>query len=478
MGNRLIIGAGGCGFLRINHLLNSIGIPTKYKGGRVKFQNSFETWNPTTGLVWNAEKLSESDRIFRANHYLGTLQSNIDIAHYPLKYIKELISIDSKIKILCIKPRNRNHSVRALFYHWAYRSPVATKRNEYRARYVLDQFPDYSHLSYLEAAGAYWDEYYTIAEQLNELYPNNFIILDSIALFIPSTDNGKSRKILANFFENQNIVNAPIYESNQEALLTTALHGGLGNNLFQMAESIAFSAQHNLLKPVFGTWKLQGGGRLFLPTYNADVFLGKHTGTHQDFISTFKNIEWKTELNPTFDTKFMINDMFDFCRVNHMRESILDAFEPTAELVDFINEKYCDLYSKETVSLHLRTCTLPADDHVNDMLPFSFFKQALDTLPNNVNILVFSDNNQIAKDYIMQLQKVISDKIFYLIEENQFKSIFMMAKCNHHILHVSTMSFWGAYLDKKQSGKTFYHENFEKCHTDRMIPKSLNWIKL
>jgi len=62
--------------------------------------------------------------------------------------------------------------------------------------------------------------------------------------------------------------------------------------------------------------------------------------------------------------------------------------------------------------------------------------------------------------------------------QKEFKSIFMMAKCNHHILHVSTMSFWGAYLDKKQSGKTFYHENFEKCHTDRMIPKSLNWIKL
>ena len=74
--------------------------------------------------------------------------------------------------------------------------------------------------------------------------------------------------------------------------------------------------------------------------------------------------------------------------------------------------------------------------------------------------------------------KKFSNKEFHLIDENQFKSIFMMSICKHHILHVSTMSFWGAYLDTKQEGKTFYHVNFDKCHTDRMISGELGWIKI
>lgn len=476
MGNKLVIGSGGCGFLRINHLLNSIGISTKYKGGRVKYQNSFETWNPNTGMVWDTEKLSESDKLLRAKCYLDSLQDNVDIAHFPLKYIKELISLDPQIKIVCLKGE-KEHSIKSLFTHWSFRNPVTTKRLEYRTRYVLDQFPDHSNLDYYQATEKYWDEYYTEAKKLEEQFKNNFLILKSRNIFEPSQDGGISRNVFAWFFNNQKIINAPTYPINfTSEVNTTTLHGGLGNNLFQMAESIAFCAQHNLLKPVFGTWKLQGGGSLFPPTYNADAFLGKHTGTHQDFISTFSNVDWRTELEPTYDTKFMINDMFDFSRAHHMREVILKTLKPSSDLTNYIDIKYQNLYSNKTVSLHLRTCTLPADDHVNGTIPFSFHEQTLAALSDDVNVLVFSDNNQIARGYIDQLKK-ISNKSFHLIEENQFKSIFMMAKCDHHILHVSTMSFWGAYLDDKQTGKTFYHENFEKCHTNRMIPESLNWIK-
>jgi hypothetical protein len=74
--------------------------------------------------------------------------------------------------------------------------------------------------------------------------------------------------------------------------------------------------------------------------------------------------------------------------------------------------------------------------------------------------------------------KETSNKQFHLIGENQFKSLFMMAKCNNHILHVSTLSFWGAYLEtcwRKPEGRTVYHKEFNKCHTDKMISKELNW---
>ena len=43
--------------------------------------------------------------------------------------------------------------------------------------------------------------------------------------------------------------------------ISTTLHGGLGNNLFQMGETISFCKKYNLPDPFFGTWDLWNGGR-------------------------------------------------------------------------------------------------------------------------------------------------------------------------------------------------------------------------
>jgi hypothetical protein len=165
----------------------------------------------------------------------------------------------------------------------------------------------------------------------------------------------------------------------------------------------------------------------------------------------------------------MINDMFDFQSVHHMRDKILEAFEPTEEMKEEIDKKYKAVANgKETVSLHLRMCGLPADDHFVKV-PFAFHVKVLDKFPDDVTVLVFSDNNVKAEEYIENLSSV-TNKNFVLMKENQFVSLFLMARCINHIMHISTLSFWGAYLDKKQEGKTFYHKDFVTMHTKRMIP--------
>ena len=52
-----IIGTGACGFLRLNFLLGD-EIPLRYKGGRGKYQNSFENWSDNE-LIWDSENLSK-----------------------------------------------------------------------------------------------------------------------------------------------------------------------------------------------------------------------------------------------------------------------------------------------------------------------------------------------------------------------------------------------------------------------------------
>ena len=60
---------------------------------------------------------------------------------------------------------------------------------------------------------------------------------------------------------------------------------------------------------------------------------------------------------------------------------------------------------------------------------------------------------------------------FNVVEADSFQSLKMMVECEYHILHVSTFSFWSAFLDINQpNDKVFYPESFIGCHSPNMIP--------
>ena len=62
-----IIGTGCCGFLRAYQTLKN-HIPLKYKGGKGKYQNSFQNWNDS-GLIWDIESLSKEERVRRVSQH-------------------------------------------------------------------------------------------------------------------------------------------------------------------------------------------------------------------------------------------------------------------------------------------------------------------------------------------------------------------------------------------------------------------------
>ena len=60
---------------------------------------------------------------------------------------------------------------------------------------------------------------------------------------------------------------------------------------------------------------------------------------------------------------------------------------------------------------------------------------------------------------------------FSCVESDSFQSLKMMVECEYHILHVSTFSFWSAFLDINQpNSKVFYPESFTNTHSSSMIP--------
>lgn len=450
-----VIGSGACGFLRIHYILKDS--PVKYKGGGPKYQNSFERWNENDGLIWNSESLTKQERLRRVSLH----DTITNITHSYLKYVPEFLELHPDMKFLCLRGR-REHSIKSLGISWGYRNPCFVKDRTIgfgHNRYAVSQFPDHSNCDDAFAATEkYWDKYYEIANDLQEKYPENFLIADSPEFFsnteyqlkclsfvgvdISVGSSSKSKYIPVNF---------------DDWTITTSLHGGLGNNLFQMGEVISFCKKHNLPEPVFGTWDLWNGGDKYPPSYNADRFLGGHDGSHQDIKKTFPNLNWGGNLTATFDTKFVVNDMFRF--------SIVENLEEVRKVLT-VNTKT----KSNTASLHLRYCTGHADDHVNGYVDDQFYIDVLNQLPKKTQVFIFSDDERKAKQKLSWFRDNF-DMSFEIFSGDAFQSLKKMVECEYHILHVSTFSFWAAFLDTQQpNSKVFYSESFTQTHSTSMIP--------
>ena len=445
-----VIGTGCCGFLRAYQTLKN-HIPLKYKGGKGKYQNSFQNWNDS-GLIWDIESLSKEERVRRVSQH----DTVTNITHSYLKYVPEFVGLNPNLKFLCLKG-DKHHSIFNLTVSWGYRNPCYVKERRLGTgynRYTVDEFPDYSDCnSEFDATEKYWEEYYQIADMMQDSYPFNFFIVDAPKFF---SDIEYRTNVLSKV--DVNIGNEPLLPVNINNLsISTSLHGGLGNNLFQMAEVLSFCKNNNLIEPFFGTWDLWDGGGKYPPPYNADRFLGGHDGSHEQIEDTFPSLNWKRNLEATYDTTFMINDMFRFSDCKEL-EYIREKLSVTETSVP------------NTASLHLRFCTRGADDHVNGYVDDSFYIECLKKIPENVLIFIFSDDNQRAKEKMKWFDETFPHA-FAIIEDDAFQSLKKMVECEYHILHVSTFSFWSAFLDINQpNDKVFYPESFTKTHTPYMIP--------
>ena len=458
-----IIGSGACGFLRIHHILKN-HIPLKYKGGGPKYQNSFERWDENSGLIWEAESLSKQERLRRVSLH----DTTTNITHSYLKYVPEFLELHPDMIFLCLRGR-REHSIKSLAISWGYRNPCYVKDRTIgfgHNRYAVAQFPNLSDCKdEFDATEKYWDEYYKIANELQEQYPNNFLIVDAPQFFANTEYQLKMIEYVGidiTVNSTPKAVYCPVDFHKQ--VISCTLHGGLGNNLFQIAETLSFCKKYNLPEPVFGTWDLWEGGGKYPNSYNSDRLLGGHSGTVRDITKTFSGINWSSNLAADYDTKFIVNDMFRFCDVEHL---------------DYVRKKLSitEKTSSGTVALHLRFCNLPADDHVKPTIPDEFYFKVFDILPKKLKVFIFADDNQRAKQKLNWFRENF-DMNFEICAEDSFQSLKKMVECEYHILNISTFSFWSAFLDINQpNSKVFYPQLFCGDHSEYMIPYS-EWQKI
>ena len=220
-------------------------------------------------------------------------------------------------------------------------------------------------------------------------------------------------------------------------------HGHLGNQMFQYAATKGLARKHNrdfmiAPKEVFGKYyyttlrsnldscfdlKCQRGISNF-PTHEERHF-------HFDR-ETFEN-------PPKEDTNllgFFQSDKW----FKHIDDEIREDFTFRPEILD-VAKSIKDSFTSEVVSIHIRrTDYVTNKNHVTQDM--SYYDKALKLVPDNINVLIFSDEPEWCKR-----QPVFSDERFLVSEVNDpYIDLCLMTLCDYHIMANSTFSWWAAYL--------------------------------
>jgi hypothetical protein len=449
----ICIGTGCCGFLRFNDLLVSSGVSVCYKLPNVKYQNSREVFKPKSDLIWEKDAMSVPTRV---NKCLNNKYTCL-IGHFYLPYIEELLSRTDVI-VVCLKSI---HTIKALFEHWGYCNPLTLYRNN-TFRIAYEQYPDLSHLTYLEATKEFYSLYY---DQCDKISHDRFRVVDADKLF---TDLTYQKEIIQFMGLSIAVKSMPCAD---KYYYTTNISGGLGNAFFQMSETIAFAHEYGLPMPSFGIPSMTNKRPL---VYQPDKFLGGHSVEEKAFVAHFNKIQWIGKFNPSYDDKFMINDMYTFNKVHHMRSTIIEAFSTNIHIAQNIDKLYGP-YSN-TVSVHYRSMTLAADTATSyNGIPLAkirrtvgWYNKVLAKFPVGSKFLIFSDKLVDIKSMLSSLEDIYD---MQFVDENTFSSLYIMSQCNGHVVDCSTYSFWGAYLDVKQPNvQTICNAYLKHVLTPNSIP--------
>jgi hypothetical protein len=155
--------------------------------------------------------------------------------------------------------------------------------------------------------------------------------------------------------------------------------------------------------------------------------------------------EDKSEFNSNF---FKIPDNVDIVGYfqsekyfKQYREDILREFT----FNDLIKQKCKNL--KESlgnlcISIHMRFGDYEKLSHIYPRPTAEYYKTALEMLPSDATILLFSDDLNKASSFFKTVEKDF--KIFNNL--NKYEDMCLMAMCDYHIIANSSFSWWGAWL--------------------------------
>jgi hypothetical protein len=262
-------------------------------------------------------------------------------------------------------------------------------------------------------------------------------------------------------------------------IVSCHLMGGLGNQLFQIFTTIAYSLRQRR-KMIFPHSEILTTGKhrptywdSFLSPLRSYTTINPGCGKSSDLLYTFpcyKEPGFLYSDIPAFreEKQIMLNGYFQSYKYFEEEKQTLFSFIRLSKWQDDVRQEYPALFESTvstdkpvTVSMHFRRGDYKNLQHCHPLMPYEYYKKAFAYILENtggtgpVRTLCFFEEED-AEDvlaFVQQLTLQFPSVEFKPIDHSicDWKQMLLMSCCDHNIIANSTFSWWGGHFNQSPS---------------------------
>lgn len=234
----------------------------------------------------------------------------------------------------------------------------------------------------------------------------------------------------------------------QSPYVTCHFNGQLGNQLFQIAATLAYAWDYGA-QPLFPELHRTD----YQIAYNRDhiFFRLDASPLPRPVQHIYEEHSWAHSPRIPYQIDhYLIGFFQSWKHFHHHRNRLLKTFAPSKSINQYLRKKYGKLLAHpNTVSVHVRTFHEAVHYGGCPFLGLSYYEKAMNLFPEDTLFVIFSDRINWCKHHFAQFHK----NMVFIEDNDHIQDLFLMTKLKHHIISNSSFAWWGAYLNTNSNKK-------------------------
>lgn len=226
-------------------------------------------------------------------------------------------------------------------------------------------------------------------------------------------------------------------------------NGRFGNQLFQYASLCGIATKNNYEYgvPYENNLTTDEYHRFCLPDCFSNLKAKNSKNFKPQYLFSEQQFNYDENLFKIPDNTDILSGYFQSEKYfKHCKDDIKIQYTFNSNIQKIGNIFLEEFKNCKILSIHLRLSDYVSSNGRHPVCSIDYYKKALDQFSKDCTIFVFSDEINKAKEVFNNLDR----KIYYPSTNDKFVDMYLMTKCNYHIIANSSFSWWGAWLAESE----------------------------